>query len=105
VAEERANAEERRLKREAEREVEREQNYEFLRYIKMQLAALARIEHFKESLASHKFYGVNDMFAHFDEGNKGYVTLEDFEKKSLANIDAQRFFELSGATEKGLTYR
>jgi hypothetical protein len=48
----------------------------------MQLAALARIEHFKESLASHKFYGVSDMFAHFDEGNKGFVTLEDFEKKS-----------------------
>jgi hypothetical protein len=48
------------------------------------------------------------MFATFDEGNKGYVTLEDFTSgvgKYNIEVDASRFFELSGATEKGLTYR
>lgn len=48
------------------------------------------------------------MFADFDEGNKGYVTLENFTSKIAqysTEVDASRFFELSGATEKGLTYR
>jgi len=49
------------------------------------------------------------MFAEFDEGKKGYVTLEDFTSRIAQEvgreIDAARFFEISGATEKGLTYR
>jgi len=75
----------------------------------LQLAALARIQHYKEDLARHRYYGASDMFAEFDEGKKGYVTLEDFTSKIAQElefeIDAARFFELSGATEKGLTYR
>lgn len=57
------------------------------------------------------------MFAEFDEGNKGYISEEDLanriaevfgeaENAGAENADAVHiFFELSGATEKGLTYR
>lgn len=59
---------------------QQEQSYAFLRLLKAVLHANGRIASYKDQLAKHTFFNASDLFFEFDRGNKGYLTLEDFDR-------------------------
>ena len=44
------------------------------------LSANSRLAHYKDQLSKHTFFSASDLFFEFDRGNKGCLTLEDFDR-------------------------
>jgi len=48
--------------------------------LKAVLAGNARLVHFRDQLSKHAYFSASDLFYEFDRSNKGYLTLEDFDR-------------------------
>jgi hypothetical protein len=44
------------------------------------LAGNARLASYRDQLSKHAYFSASDLFYEFDRSNKGYLTLEDFDR-------------------------
>ena len=72
---------------------EQEQNYGFLRLLKNVLHANGRIASYRDQLAKHTYFNASDLFFEFDRGNKGYLTLEDFDRGFASYFNPEKLEE------------